>query len=227
MIVHPKLTYHAPRLTLLLAGLIVALMLGTGCTLATTRPLDPTTGKAIIGNEAQQFNAANYVASIWESQVIPVLDAAPDLNTVLTALKANATAASETYGRKVGQQPYTFVVAGRGVIISVNTESRAGLALVDTNDDGAADISLAVGPVIRGTAMRDGMPFISFNQFTNQMEFAAVSNEMNTLINQQIIIPLGDVTALAGKSVSFAGAFTFSTLDDIVVTPGRLTVNGS
>ena len=109
----------------------------------------------------------------------------------------------------------------------MNTESRAGLALVDTDDDGTADVSLAIGPVIRGTAMRDGMPFISFNQFTNQMEFAAVSNEMNTLINLQVITPLGAVTALAGKSVSFAGAFTFSTLDDIVITPGRLTVSGS
>ena len=227
MIVRLNTLPNVARLGLLLAGLLGALVLGTGCTIMTTRPLDPTTGKAIIGNEAQQFNAANYVASIWESQVISVLDAAPDLNTVLTALKANATAASETYGRKVGQQPYTFVVSGSGTVTSVNTELRAGLALVDTDDDGTADVSLAIGPVIRGTAMRDGMPFISFNQFTNQMEFAAVSNEMNTLINLQVITPLGPVTALAGKSVSFAGAFTFSTLDDIVITPGRLTVNGS
>jgi predicted lipoprotein len=224
--VHPKATPKPVRL-LLLFVLTAALVYSAGCTLATTRPLDPTTGKAIIGNESQQFNAANYVASIWDTQVIPALDAAPDFNMVLTALKANTTSASETYGRKVGQQPYTFVVAGSGVIISVNTESRAGLALVDTNYDGTADVSLAVGPVIRGTAMRDGMSFISFNQFTNQMEFASVSNEMNALINQQVIAPLGDLAALVGKDVSFAGAFTFSTLDDIVIAPGRLTVSES
>ena len=109
----------------------------------------------------------------------------------------------------------------------MNTESRAGLALVDTNGDGEIDISLAVGPVIRGTAMRDGMPFISFNQFTNQMQFASVSNEMNALINQQIITPLGDVNSLTGKQVTFAGAFTLDKLDDIVVVPGILTVSAS
>ena len=159
--------------------------------------------------------------------MIPALQSATDINTVLTALKANPTSASEQYGRKVGQQPYSFLVSGSGTVTSVNTESRAGLALVDTNGDGGFDISLAIGPVIRGTAMRDGMPFISFNQFTNQMQFASVSNEMNALISQQIITPLGDVTSLTGKQVTFAGAFTLDKLDDIVVVPGILTVSAS
>lgn len=216
------------RFLLPLIALLVATVAAVmGCTIATTRPLDPITGKAIIGNEAEQFNAANYVTSIWETQVIPALQAATDINTVLTALHENMGAASEQYGRKVGQQPYSFVVSGSGTVTSVTTESRAGLAQVDTNGDGAADVSLAIGPVIRGTAMRDGMPFISFNQFTNQMEFASVSNEMNALMSQQVITPLGDVQTLVGNQVTFAGAFTLSTLDAIVVTPGILSVSGS
>lgn len=209
----------------LTAGLIVLIAMGSGCTLATIRPLDPTTGKAIIGNESEQFNAATFVADVWDSQVMPVLQAAPDINIVLAALTENTATASETYGRRVGQQPYTFVVTGSGTIVSVNTESRAGLALVDTNGDGSADVSLAIGPVIRGTAIRDGMPFISFNQFTNQMEYASVSNEMNILINQQVIEPLGDLASLQGESVSFAGAFTLSTIDAIVITPAIMTVS--
>ncbi|MBK8024982.1 MAG: DUF2291 domain-containing protein [Chloroflexi bacterium] len=202
-------------------------MLSSACTIATIRPLDPETGKAIIGNEDQQFNPANYVVSIWEAQVIPVLQQAPDITVILNALRENQASASETYGRKVGQQPYSFVVTGSGTILSINTESRAGLALVDADSDGETDFSLAVGPVIRGTAMRDGMPFISFNQFTNQMEYASVSNEMNALINQQVITPLGDVQTLAGKSVTFAGAFTLATIDDIIIVPGILTVGES
>lgn len=227
MVVRFNTTHKNFRLGWLFAWLIATLLYGTGCTLATTRPLDPTTGKAIIGNEAEQFNAANFVASIWNSQVISALQGATDINTVLTALKANPTSGSELYGRKVGQQPYSFLVSGNGIITSVNTESRAGLALVDTNGDGGFDISLAIGPVIRGTAMRDGMPFLSFNQFTNQMQFASVSNEMNALINQQIITPLGDVNSLTGKQVTFAGAFTLDRLDDIVVVPGILRVSAS
>ena len=205
---------------------LLAVVTFSGCTLLTVRPLNPETGKPIIGNEDQQFNAANYVASIWESQVIPVFQSAPDINTVLAALRDNVTEASEEYGQHVGSQPYSFVVSGSGAVTSVNTESRAGLALVDVDADGEADVSLAIGPVIRGTAVRDGMPFITFNQFTNQMEFASVSNEMNAIINEQVLTPLGDMASLAGKQVSFAGAFIFTNLDEIVITPAILTVSG-
>ncbi len=199
----------------------------SGCTLATIRPLDPETGKAIIGNEDQRFNAANYVSEIWDAQVLPYLEQnANDVNTVLDALRQNRDAASEQYGERAdARQPYAFVVAGSGTITSVNTESRAGVALVDTTGDGEADVSLAIGPVIRGTALRDGMPFITFNQFTNQMEYAAVSNEFNALVNQRILTPLGDVQALAGKQVTFAGAFLLANLDEIIITPGILTVS--
>jgi predicted lipoprotein len=213
-----------PRSGFLLS--LFAVLLG-GCTFATIRPLDPTTGKPIIGNEDQQFNAANYVESIWEAQVIPALQSsANDLTTVLEALRENSAAASTQYGRREGSQPYSFMVTGTGTILSVNLESRAGLALIDLNADGTADASLAIGPVIRGTAVRDSLPFIRFNQFTNQMEYAAVSNEIHTLINQNVLTPIGDLTTLQGKNITFYGAFTLGDVNTIIVTPAILTVNG-
>ncbi len=209
---------------------LLVLILGTaisGCTIATIRPLDPDTGKAIIGNEDQQFNAATYVSQIWNAQVVPALqESANDVNTVLDALRENRNSGSQTYGRSDGRQPYSFLVTGSGTVTSVNTESRAGLALVDTTGDGEPDISLAIGPVIRGTALRDGLPFISFNQFTNQMEFAGVSNEMHNLINSSVLAPLGDAESLAGKQVTFSGAFTLSALNAVIITPAILTVSG-
>ncbi|MFN8528816.1 MAG: DUF2291 domain-containing protein [Anaerolineae bacterium] len=207
--------------------LVLAAVFLSGCTLATIRPLDPTTGRPIIGDEDQQFNAANYVASIWDSQVIPTLQSeAHDLLTVIDALHANPTAGSEEYGRHEGSQPYSFMVTGTGTIVSVNLESRAGVALIDLNDDGEADASLAIGPVIRGTAVRDSMPFILFNQFTNQMEYASVSNEMHALINRTVLTPIGDLTTLQGKNVTFFGAFTLGDVNTIIVTPAILTING-
>lgn len=205
----------------------VIIFLLSGCTIVTVRPLDPTTGKPIIGNESQQFNAANYVASIWDSQVIPTLQSdAHDLLTVITALKANPATASEEYGRHEPSQPYSFMVTGTGTLVKVNLESRAGLGEIDLNEDGTAEASLAIGPVIRGTAVRDSLPFIQFNQFTNQMEFASVSNEMHALISQTLLTPLGDLTALQGKNVTFYGSFTLSDVDAIIVTPVVLTLNG-
>jgi predicted lipoprotein len=222
------MTIQAARKAILrIGGLVMLLVSLSACTIATIRPLDPVTGKPIIGNEDQLFNAARYVSEIWDSQAIPALQQnANDINTVIEALRADQAAASSQYGKREGSQPYSFLVSGSGTVVSVNTESRAGLALVDTTGDGEPDISLAIGPVIRGTSLRDGMPFISFNQFTNQLEYAGVSNEINALVNQRVLAPLGDVADLAGKQITFAGAFTLANLNEIIVTPGILTVSG-
>lgn len=203
----------------------------SACTLATVRPLDPTTGKAIIGNEDQQFNAAKLADELWESQMLPTLqESATAITTVLDSLKQSLSQGSEQYGHRPGsEQPYSFMVSGTGKVLSVNTQSRAGLAQVDLNEDGSADMMLAVGPVIRGTALRDAAPFIDFNQFTNQMEYAAVSNELNALVNANVLTPLGDLKGLEGKTVTFYGAFTLGTSlepDKVVVAPAILTVAG-
>ncbi len=210
--------------SLLLFGLFV-----TGCTFATVRPLDPTTGKAIIGDEDQKFNAVNLAAQMWETQVFPALEqGATPIDPLLTALRADAKAASEKYGRRPGaEQPYSFMVTGQGKVLTVNTDSRAGIATVDTTSDGQADLTLAIGPVIRGTALRDALPFINFNQFTNQMDYAAVSNQLNALINEKVLTPLGDVHGLEGKTVSFSGAFTLGTdltASNVMVSPALLKV---
>lgn len=210
--------------SLLLFSLVV-----TGCTIATTRPLDPTTGKAIIGDEDQKFNAVNLAAQMWETQVFPALEqGATPIDPLLAALRADTKAASEKYGRRPGaEQPYSFMVTGQGKILTINTESRAGSASVDTTNDGQTDMMLAIGPVIRGTALRDALPFINFNQFTNQMDYAAVSNQLNILINEKVLSPLGDVHGLEGKSVSFSGAFTIGTdltASNVVVSPAMLKV---
>ncbi|MBI1259511.1 MAG: DUF2291 family protein [Chloroflexi bacterium] len=203
----------------------------SSCTIATIRPLDPTTGKAVIGDESQQFNAANLAGELWDSQVIPALEqSATPSDELLNALRENATAASEKYGHRPGtNQPYSFMITGTGTVIEVNTTSRAGVATVDTTNDGQADLTLAIGPVIRGTALRDAMPFIDFNQFTNQMDYAAVSNQLNALVNQNVLTPLGDIHTLQGKTIQFSGTFTAGTKFDassVVVTPVILTVTG-
>ena len=177
----------------------------------TIRPLDPTTGKPIIEESAADFNAGDYAQEIWASELIPVLsEQSNDIVTVLDALHENQAQASETYGRHEGRQPYSFMVHGTGVVTEVNLESRAGLAYVDVTEDGTADFALAIGPVIRGTALRDAMPFIAFNQFTNQMDYAGVSNELHLLVNSEVLALLGDMTSLDAKSISFYGAFTLA-----------------
>ena len=59
-----------------------------------------------------------------------------------------------------------------GVIVAADTESRASTISVDATGQGKADAIVQIGPAMRGTAIRDALDFVSFNDFTNQIDFA-------------------------------------------------------
>jgi predicted lipoprotein len=63
-------------------------------------------------------------------------------------------------------------------------------------------IALLGGPVIRGTALRDALPFIQFSQFTNQLEYARVSNALN----DRAVKVAESAHVKAGDTVRYAGA---------------------
>jgi predicted lipoprotein len=71
--------------------------------------------------------------------------------------------------------------------------------------DGRADISIQIGPVLRGTALRDATGIVRFTDFVNQLQFADVANELNSRVLKTVLAPL-DATKLKGRVVAFAGA---------------------
>jgi predicted lipoprotein len=208
--------------------LILLLMLVLiSCKLAVIRPLDPETGKAKLSEEEAQkvFNAESYVAERWEDPLITTMqNDSVNLPELLLALEKDSDAASEQFGQQQGNSPYSFMVRGEGKVLELNTESRAGLLTLDLEPlDDQADISLAVGPVIKGTALRDAMPFIKFNDFTNQLEFADVSKKLHERVLNEVIAST-DLTTMPGKTISFLGTFAFTDLETIVITPVELKV---
>jgi predicted lipoprotein len=215
-------------LTTVSAGIVgVALILSlTGCTLWTVRSLHPAAGAA-GGQSAEPgkpgFSPAAYVDSIWQSKVLPTAqDQGVNLPTLLAALKADPEAAKQKYGHHEGQRPYNFLVKGEGKVLTVDTSSRAGTAKVDlAPGDGKPDAAIQVGPVIRGTSLRDALPFIQFNMFTNQIEYADVSNQLNDHVVKDAIGAL-DVAGLQGKTLAFEGAFTLDDTGEVLITPVKL-----
>ncbi len=155
------------------------------------------------------FSPKAYADSIWASQVLPtVSEKANDLATVLAALKADPNAARQKYGHHEGTRPYNFLVKTEAKVLAVDTTLRSGTLKLDLlPEDGAADATVQLGPVLKGTALRDALPFIQFNQFTNQLEYADVSNELNELVLKQVLGTI-DPASLAGKTVVVEGAFT-------------------
>jgi predicted lipoprotein len=199
-----------------------------GCDLATVRKLDPETGKAIVEEERQAFDARTFVATRWASRVLPtVQERAVPLAVLQRELAADRAAATARYGARTGggSGRASFLVSGTARVLAVDTTSRSGVARLDLEPyDGAPDAELQLGPVIRGTALRDALPFIRFDDFTNQLEYASVSRVLHQRIADSVLAKV-DRAALVGRVVEFYGAFTDGAGTPLV-TPVVLKVGG-
>ena len=211
-----------------IAFFVLACVLGAalaGCTPWTIRPIESAGGAQAGGVVPGKpgFSAKAYVESIWTSQVLPtVQDTSADLPAVLAALKANPDSAKQKYGHREGQRPYNFLVKGEAKVLAVDTASRSGTLKIDlAPGDGQPDAAIQIGPVIKGTALRDALPFIQFNQFTNQLEYADVSNQLNDHVIKDVAGKL-DPASLQGKTIEFDGAFTLGPTSDVLITPTKL-----
>lgn len=205
---------HRQRIVLLI---LLALLALSGCTLATVRSLEED-------EEAKQgFSPEGYVADIWEEEFLPTINAgAIEISELLAALDDDEEATTEQYGNRTSTGPFSFMTSGVGRILELDRSSRVGLAPMDLEPfDGEADVFLAIGPVLRGNALRDSVGFIQFNDFTNQVEFAQISTALKDRIAADVL-EQADLEALVGETVRFVGAFTFEDRDEIVIMPVSL-----
>lgn len=183
--------------------------------------------KQSAGASPQEFNATTYAKEIWSKVVPTVTEKAVDAPTVLASIAADPQAAGKQYGVQAGVgSPYSIMVKGSGTVISVDQSQGAGRLAVDLNPaDGKPDLSLAIGPVFLGTAVRDAVGFIKFGEFPNQIEYANVATALNTQVRDTVISQV-DLASAKGKPVTFAGAFQVLDPKNILVTPVQLQVTG-
>lgn len=198
----------------------------SACGLYTTRPIQAnSTGQYNQFN--QNFDPVTYANSIWASKVIPTITTkSTDLPTLLAALKANAAATEKRYAAPSSDGSFNFMVKGQGTITSVSTGTRAGsVTLKLAGVDSKTTILLQIGPVIAGTALRDSVGFINFTQFSNQVQFAEVSDQLNAHAAQSLqAIPF---STLKGKEITFYGAFTLLDPQYISILPAKVVTGGN
>jgi predicted lipoprotein len=90
--------------------------------------------------------------------------------------------------------------------------------------DGKADAKVQIGPAVRGTALRDTLEFVNFNEFKNQIEWAQFGKAFNEKINTALLAPLPR-DGLNGKTVTVTGAFPLPASGQLpLITPAELTV---
>ena len=183
----------------------------------------PLPGRGGSGSQTAISAAARFVDPIWESKVLPTIqDKAQDVAKILPEIRADPNSAGQKYGRREATNPYNYMVKGTGKVTEMHTESQAGTAIVEVPGLGEK-VALQIGPVVRGTALRDATGVVSFNQFTNQLDFADVSKEMNSRALKSAFAHL-DPSSMAGKTITFWGAFTFDphSKSPILITPTKI-----
>ncbi|MGH9852632.1 MAG: DUF2291 family protein [Blastocatellia bacterium] len=197
----------------------------TACKPWTIRPID--SGEKTSAASSREFNADAYVDSIWQSKVVPLaLEQAVDLSALLAAFDADPEVAKKQYGRGEAGGATHFIVKGEGRVSRANSSSQnRTISISLPNYKGKTEILIQVGPVFRGTSIRDAVGFIQFNQFVNQLQFAEVANKLNDRVFTSVVRDFDPVTA-QGRQVSFYGAFALGEPGKIIITPVTLEAGG-
>jgi len=176
----------------------------------------------VISAGERAVDLDEYLADYLESIILPEIEERKvSLSTILTAASDGWEQAGESYGVRKGEigSIYNFIVHDEVRVVAVDTESRAGFILVEY--DGMPTnftIKIAIGPVLRGTAIRDSVKFIDFNQFVNQMDFAGLANELNRIGNENVLRNI-DIDSLVGKTVEFTGSFGEPESNELIIMP--------
>jgi predicted lipoprotein len=205
-------------------GLVAASLAVGGCKIVAT-----PARKAGGSDEANAggFDPDAMVSAIWDTKVIPYLSAkAGALPDVLALARSTPEEAGRKFGyrAKEGSEPWTFVVTIDGRIVSAETTSRAATISVDTKGDGKIAALVQIGPAMRGTALRDSLDFVSFNDFKNQIDYAQFGKAFNQHVAKGFLAQLPR-DSLVGRNVKVLGAFTLEAGDQPpLVAPAQLTL---
>lgn len=195
-----------PVLPLRLALVALAVPLAA-CRIEKTPVADASRSATSVFVNDDSFNPDSMVAADWDSHVVPGLrDKAGPYDAVADAVAKDPDAAGDRFGWREKQAGATWTYAARveGVITAANTESRA--ATVDVRTEGGHTVTLQIGPVVRGTAIRDSVTFRPFGSFKNQVDYAQYGKALNARANTAALATVPR-DGLVGRKVEALGAF--------------------
>ncbi|MET0178851.1 MAG: DUF2291 domain-containing protein [Novosphingobium sp.] len=181
--------------------------------------------RALREGRSSSFDADKFVAGSWTTRIRPAIEAkAVEFAALDQALAGGLPRAGATLGRQAGEgSPWTFVVRGEGLVSAIDDKSRAGsIELQVATGSGSRTVQVQMGPVIIDTGVRDSVPFLSFDDFADQIAYANVGS---ALTRQALA---GAKPALAGLKpgdrVRFLGAFSLAATDQpIRIVPIELS----
>lgn len=160
---------------------------------------------------------ANVTASYQQKIVPQVLSEAKPLGELMSSLAAakDFDTACKTLGyRSQDENPCIFTVKVQGTVSKVNTTSRSGKMTV--KDLSGQDVVVQIGPIIRGTALRDVYKGSSYQDFNDQVLFGDYGRAINNLASEEV----KKLQPKAGDKVEVDGVFSSW---DVPQTPPDVT----
>jgi predicted lipoprotein len=203
----------------------LASLLGGSCSEAPApRDSEPTPVPAQpTATVSAPFDAIRVADKVWETDLAAALDHARDAAKVAVALAADAAGAAETYGVNRESGVPHVVVHGEGWIVSVAARGRTGTATVELEGDGRPRVLVQIGPVLRGTALRDALASLDADRFANQIQHSDVGYELNARVEREVLAGV-DTGALRRKRVRFAGVAPLEPGQPLTITPLRFEI---
>ena len=145
------------------------------------------------------------IQQTWQQKIVPqyVREAKPvaALLKTLQGEKSFDEACSKDGYRSQSENPCVFSVRITGEVIKVNTKSRSGKMTV--RDEQGGDIVVQMGPIIRGTSLRDGYKGASYQDFNDQVLYGDYGKAINQQASEMII----NFKPVVGDKVTVSGVF--------------------
>lgn len=209
------------RMRILLLVLVMASIVALGgCNLYTVVPMIAEEKEGIVANQGDKdFDVNAFVDSKWAEINDYSNQNANKLEDVVALYLTDKKACAEKYISKQVDEANaaTFIVSGQAVILDVNRESKAGTMSIDIAPfDGTADAYVQVGPVYKNNTVRDAMPFLSFQDFKNQLTYGEIGKTINAYIDKNIVTA-ADVDNHVGDQIDLTGIFQDG--EKVVITP--------
>ncbi|MEZ3498738.1 DUF2291 family protein [Pantoea sp. KPR_PJ] len=146
------------------------------------------------------------IAQTWQQQLVPQVehDAKPaaELLKAFQSAKDFDSACTALGYRSQAENPCIFSVSIRGEVTAVNTTSRNGRMTVKAAS--GDNITVQIGPIIPGTALRDAFKGASYQDFNDQVLFG----DYGRAINQQASDMMAAFKPKVGDKVQLSGVFT-------------------
>lgn len=201
------------------AGLVLAML--AGCTVL---PLEED--KRLREIRAGTFDADYYAKSRWNSEIMPALEAqVVPLAQLAVVANSDLAEVGRKFGRRAGEgAAWAFVVSGEGTVRAVNSKSRRGIVMLAIPGKGGEHtVLMQSGPVVSGSAVRDALPSIKFDDFSDQVAFAEVGNALTEQALRQTEPMLRAVRP--GHKLQFTAVASLSNSGDpLLLTPVRIVL---